>query len=155
MPVPLILNNGKLVVAIEDTGERTSRALQPSILHADPDNGAVIGASDSRRLAAIASLDEQIYAGDPFIQQLSSGETLLSCQYGTLQGRRAHRMAIFMGDASAANFTRATAPLQTPAEWNSLFVRDDDTIVALAGTSIAEKSGVWAIDGRAATGKAD
>ncbi len=153
MPVPLILKSGELVVVVEDTGDRKTRALQPTILHSDPRDTSVIGGSDRRRTAAIHSLDERLYAGAPYIAQLSTGETILSCQTGLWMGRAGPRPALFVGDATASQFKAATKPFEEKqGEWNSLFVRDDDTIVALIGTEIDHKSGVWAIDGRLASG---
>jgi hypothetical protein len=32
--------------------------------------------------------------------------------------------------------------------WGALFVKDDDTVCAVTGTTVAGKSGVWMIDGR-------
>jgi hypothetical protein len=101
----------------------------------------------------VDSLDERMYAGAPYIAQLSSGETILSCQVGLWMGRAGPRPALFVGDATARQFKNATNPFERKqGEWNSLYVRDDDTIVALMGTAIDGKSGVWGIDGRLASG---
>jgi acetyl esterase/lipase len=155
MPVPLILKSGELVVAIEDTGWRATRVLQPTILHANPNDSSVITEADRRRTVAVDSLDEHTYAGAPYIAQLSSGETILSCQMGRWMGRAGPRPTLFVGDATASRFITAAGPFdKEQGEWNSLYVREDDTIVALMGTEIDRKFGVWAIDGRLASGDA-
>ena len=72
---------------------------------------------------------------------------------GNMAGSRGPRPALFIGDASARNFVTAPSPFdRKQGEWNSLHVRDDDTIVALMGTEIDRKFGVWAIDARLASG---
>jgi hypothetical protein len=156
MPVPLMLKSGELVVAIEDTGGRPSHVLQPSILHVDHADPSVIGGQDPRRTVPIGGLDEQMYAGAPFIAQLSTGETLLSCQLGNWRARPSPKLALFLGDSSALNFAQGAPPFeQDSAHWNALFVDERDTIVALSGTEFDRKSGVWAIDGRLARASGD
>jgi hypothetical protein len=93
---------------------------------------------------------DRVYAGAPFLRQLSSGQTLLSCQNN--QGRRQPQMVVYIGDEHAQHFAHPTAPFDLPTDvsgkWNSLFVRDEKTVVALTSTRIDHRAGIWAIDGR-------
>jgi hypothetical protein len=149
MPVPLILQNGDLVVAIEDTGGRTTFELQPSIIRANAHDSSVVGGTDPRRYAAVEGLNEKRYAGAPYIVQLTSGDTVLSCQTGKLLDGPAPRPTFFVGDSTASHFGEETLPFEdNRGEWSSMYVREDGTIVALTGARMNGKAGVWAIDGK-------
>ena len=62
------------------------------------------------------------------------------------------RMVVCVGDADARGFGAATQPF--PVEtgsgqyWNSLFVKDARTVMALSTTSIGGVWGLWSIEGR-------
>jgi hypothetical protein len=155
MPVPLLLRDGKtLVVAIEDEGARPRQKLQPAILRvrpADADWPLPITADDVRREPAPAdALDPSTYAGAPFVRQLPTGETLLSC-HSDEGGRKAPQMVVYIGDAGARRFAGRSVPFPLPdgvgGMWNSLFVKDASTVTALTSTSLRGRRGVWAIDG--------
>lgn len=61
-------------------------------------------------------------------------------------------MIVCLGDADARNFGASTQPF--PVEpgvgqyWNSLFVKNSRTVVALSTTSIGGVWGLWSIDGQ-------
>jgi len=154
MPVPLVLLDGKgVVVAIEDNG-MGGVLFQPAIVHTDlEDNwtsGTVTGDSPKRRWAFPNQPIAQISGGAPYIRQLSSGETLLS--YQAMKPGFVSQMVVYIGDSEAVDFDHKTEPFGLPAKenglWNSLFIKESDTVTAISTTCIDGKSGIWAIDGR-------
>jgi hypothetical protein len=157
MPVPLLLNGDKgLVCAIEQT--TTGGKLQPAVLRMDANGriGQVIGSHSRRREEPLAGLiGVEIYAGAPYLRQLSTGETLLSYQGTEGRPNRLHcaDMKVWVGDENGRNFAGPSIPFVIPknrsALWNSLCVLRDDTIIALTSTNaFAGKSEVWMIKGR-------
>lgn len=155
MPAPLILlHNRGIVVAIEDNGLSGDR-FKPAIIHmalsADWRMPVIDGVSPFRQSALALPLDPQTYAGAPYLVQLPSGPTLLSYQE-SFDGTLDHcRMAVCVGTEDAADFANKNYPLETdhniPQAWNSLFVRDSNTVTALLTTSVKGVLGLWAIDG--------
>jgi hypothetical protein len=152
MPVPLLLHSGELVVAMEDNMHSGNGMFKPVILLGSTEADAAhepIRADDTRRWPATDAIPPHVYAGAPYIRQLPSGHTILSCQSD--EARRGTQMIVYIGDTDARNFTSPTAPFDLPngvqGQWNSLFVRDDTTITALSSTTIDGRGGVWAIDG--------
>ena len=159
MPVPLMLQGGRgLVIAIEDSGLTSHYTLQPAIVSAscrDNWRGPLAdGLSPRRRGALVPPLPPDVYAGAPYLRQLPSGETILSCQQGQPgQNDRDPRLTVYVGDAEAHNFAHPTQPFAVPGQsggerWNSLFVKDARSITAVSSTSVNGVSGLWAIDGR-------
>jgi len=153
MPVPLLLRDGSLVVAIEDEALTSDRKLKPVILDAQRIATApwkpILGDDPRRRGAVADPWPERVYAGAPFICQLPTGQTLLSCQND--QGRRQAQMIVYIGDEHARDFTHPSAPFDLPpniaGQWNSLFVQDADTVIALTSARINSQLGVWSIIG--------
>lgn len=166
MPVPLILqNNQGIVVAIEDNGWG-DRRFKPAIIKSPKEDnwhsGPVKGGSPCRWRAlkpAWQIPDGEIGAA-PYIVQLPSGEVVLSYQ-GT-QGQHphsepdAHHVSMFtaIGDAQAKNFSRISEPFQIAANrtamWNSIFVKNKNTITAITSTTNYSSDGsseIYAIDG--------
>ena len=151
MPVPVVLADGTLVVAIEDNGLVPGAKLQPAV---------VSGEDGGERWGALAEpLPAEVYAGAPYLRQLPTGETILSCQSDAgvagVAGeprRRRPEMVVYVGDAAARGFSGPTSPFELPSDvagqWNALFVKDATTVTALSGTRIDGKRGVWAIDGK-------
>lgn len=156
MPAPLLLANGRgIVVAIEDNGYAGER-FKPVVFHTSlTDNwrsGVVEGDSPRRRGALTEPLDPAWYGGVPCLRQLPTGETLLSYQEGSSGTMERCRMAVCIGDSDGKNFTNKTYPLPAPDRgyqaWNSLFVKDANTVTALSSATVNGVHGVWAIDGR-------
>lgn len=148
MPVPLILQNGKgIVVAIEDNGY--TKMFLPAFVHTTMERnwkqGPATGASPRRWLAVKKPMSVE-WGGAPYIRQMPSGETVLSFQSSV--GRKHPQMVVYVGDEDARSFEGRTVPFDVPAEeggwWNSLFVKDADTITAVSQCN----GGIWAIDGR-------
>lgn len=158
MPAPLLLDNGELVLAIEDT--RRVGKMKPVIVKPEiSDDGTTpVGALSMRRwLALDERLDSSVYAGAPYLRKLSSGETLLS--YHSTEGRRNNRlssavMRVAIGDKEAREFNRVSEPFPIPGNrwglWNSVTVLGDDTVVAITSTNAFSRgrSEVWMIKGR-------
>lgn len=162
MPVPLLLQSSNIVVAIEDNGVVN---FKPYIISNTLEESwkTTVGAPDKNRSYALAlSVSDTVYAGSPYIRQLSTGETILSYQ-GT-DGRASNSMSnadmkVVVGDRSAANFELKSTPFIIPANqsalWNSVAVLNDDTIIALTSTQAFNNAGrteVWMIKGRLRTG---
>ena len=159
MPVPVFLKaSDKVAIAIEDNGYVN---FKPYIISNTLNENwkSIVGATVKNRKYALAErIDDVIYAGAPYIRQLSTGETILSYQ-GT-ENRKSNsmhhaEMKVVIGDKHAANFKSKSIPFQIPPEksalWNSISVLYDDTIVALTTTRAFNEDGraeVWMIKGR-------
>jgi len=116
--------------------------------------GPVVTGTDPRRCGAVADpWPVRVYAGAPFVRQLSTGPTLLSCQ--STQGHTAPQMVVDIGDAQARHFSGRSVPFDLPdhvaGEWNSLFVKDAQTVTALTSARLQGSAGIWAIDGQVYT----
>lgn len=156
MPVPLILKNKTdVVIAIEDNGFEN---FKPYILKngiSESWKQTVDATSANRNYALKEKLAESIYAGAPYIAQLTTGETLLS--YQSTEGRTNKmnfaQMIVAIGDRDAKNFSNKTAPFKIPADksglWNSVTVLDDNTIVAVTSTNAyGGNTEIWMIKGK-------
>lgn len=155
MPVPVVLNNQtEIAFAIEDDG---IGAFKPYIIKntiADNWSSVINGSSNKRTSALSVPLANNIYAGAPFLRQLSTGETILSYQgtEGRTNDLNNADMKVVIGSSSATNFTSKTMPFRIPnansALWNSLCILDDDAIVALTTTNAyGNGSEIWMIKG--------
>lgn len=150
MPVPLMLQNGKgIVAAIEDNSY--TLMFTPAIIHTTiEDNWSKPYASGGspRRWRAVDKPINVEWGGAPYIRQMSSGETILAFQSSV--GREHPQMVVYVGDENAHNFTGRSVPFSVPSNqggwWPSLFVKDDHTITAISACN----GGIWAIDGRIA-----
>lgn len=153
MPVPLRLQSGELLLAIEDNGLAPGNSLQPTII--DLGRGGTMppvdAASERRWGAASPPLPGNVYAGAPYLRQMASGATILSCQSNE-GGREKYAMTVYVGDAHARGFANPSRPFSNPSgvsgSWNSLFVKDADTITAISETVVNGAHGLWAIDGK-------
>lgn len=157
MPVPLVLANRRgIVLAIEDSGlgGRFKPAIVYTSLRDNWRHPAVDGKSPRRWAALDPPLPRDVYAGAPYIRQLPSGETILSCQSD--EGGRKPRMVVYIGDRNARGFSRRSVPFDLPPEvrgsWNSLFIKDASTVTAVSGTTVNGVGGIWTIDGRVSRG---
>ena len=149
MPAPLLLHNDSLVIAIEDNGI-VPDIFKPVILHLSSndfvnnfDDFKYITGIDERREEALANnhrLPVFAYGGAPFLAQFPSGETILSFQTtaGRLNDWDYSTMVVAVGNHNAQNFCCLSQPFYVPnnrrALWNSLFVLNNDTVVALSST---------------------
>ncbi|NGM67233.1 sialidase family protein [Sphingobacterium sp. SGR-19] len=158
MPVPVLLNNGKdIVVAIEDNA---IQAFKPYTLHSSMEENwaTTIGAeSPKRNYALLEPVANEIYAGAPYIRQLSTGETILAYQgtEGRTNDMNFADMKVVIGDDQAKNFTSKSAPFSIPSNrsclWNSITVLNDNTIIAVTSTNAYGTAGnteVWMVKGK-------
>ncbi|GAB3027957.1 hypothetical protein GCM10027051_36190 [Niabella terrae] len=158
MPVPLLLRgNRRIAVAIEDNGLGN---FKPFIITNTLDENwakTVRADSPNRYYALSEPLGDSVYAGAPYLRQLSTGETILSFQ--STEGRPGNKlknavMNVMIGDSLARGFAGRTLPFQVPfgksGLWNSLAVLSDDTIIAVTSTNAysAGASEIWMIKGR-------
>jgi hypothetical protein len=158
MPVPIVLRNEDgMLLAIEDNGLTPDHQLKPVIIkspQATSWTGPVAAGDSPRRWGAVDQPWTQgTYAGAPYLRQLFTGETILSCQSDQTRGRpRPHPcMVVYVGDRNARHFADPTEPFPLDDDargmWNSLFVKNRSTITAISVTTINGIAGVWAIDG--------
>ena len=160
MPVPLCLQDGKgLVLAIEDNGLNGN--FKPVIIHstmADNWRGGTVGASSAHRWSALAptdSLASAVYAGAPYLIQLNSGETLLSCQ--SSEGRKSPDQAImqaYVGNSEARDFCCRSTPFpfvgedETSVQWCALAQTNDSTVMATSSVGRRKtQNGIWLATG--------
>ena len=93
-------------------------------------------------------------AGAPYLAQFCTGETVLSCQLNEESGGD-RRMVVFVGDSNADNFdgTDFTEPFDgfmdsgTEGLWNSLCIKDVNTVTAISTMTHNSQFGIWTIDG--------
>ncbi len=152
-PVPCLLKDGNsVVIAIEDNG--VNGPTKPVILR-DTSQGRwqraiITGNSSQRETALLQPLPTDIYAGAPYIRQMPSGITILSIQ--SRERRAYEEPAVYVGDSQARKFTNRTFPFNLKPEiegsWNSLFVKDAQTITLISTTQLNGKPGIWAVDGK-------
>jgi hypothetical protein len=160
MPVPLLLANQEIIVAIEDNGI-DGRQFKPAIIrtttHQNWSNAPVLSSDKSREYALgdLQRIPEPKYAGAPYIRQLASGEVLLSYQGNErrkdFQWDRSD-MIVSIGSPEGRNFNRKSTPFyisdsSKTALWNSLCVENDSTVIALSSTNAYGKTSVWMIKG--------
>lgn len=158
MPVPLLLKgNDRIAIAIEDNGFVNFKPYIITNSLKENWSTTVLAESTNRIYALAVPLKEEVYAGAPYLKQLSTGETILSYQ-GT-EGRADNRlenavMKVMVGNDLAQNFSGRTEPFNIPAGkaglWNSITILKDDTIVALTSTNGLGNGAmeVWMIKGR-------
>jgi len=156
MPVPLLLRNKKeIVLAIEDNAVRT---FKPYILRNTLQKNwanTISGKSADRSYALHHPIANEIYAGAPYIRQLSTGETILS--YQSTEGRTNKMdyadMKVLIGNERAMNFKNKSVPFVIPQNksclWNSITVLSDDTILAITSTNAySDQTEVWMVKGK-------
>lgn len=156
MPVPLLLPDKKVLLAIEDNGNKNFKPYILQSLSGETWGNTIDAGSDQRNYALKKPIHDSIYAGAPYLCRLKNGEVLLSYQ-GT-EGRRNKMeyadMKVVIGDDEGQNFDSKSVPFKIPekkfALWNSLMVTPDDIIVALTSTNAYSdgQTEVWMIKGR-------
>lgn len=160
MPVPVYLKNNKgIAMAIEDNG--INGTFKPVIISTTNNwgNAPVLATSIYRKhaLGTKDRLARSIYAGAPYLIQLTNSETLLSIQ--STEGRGGSNevlanMQVYVGDSTANNFTNKSTPFPTlqaegNALWNSLCQIDDSTVMAVASiANTTNQNGVWTVKGK-------
>jgi hypothetical protein len=158
MPVPVVLQDSKkVVVSIEDNGGTNFKPYTVRSSFKNDWPTTVKGNSSSRNYALAKKLSPAVYAGAPYLVQLTNKITLLSYQ-GTEQrspnGVGGAVMRVVIGNGEARNFKHKSTPFDIPASsngvWNSLAVLNDSTVVALTSTNAFSSNNhteVWMIKG--------
>jgi hypothetical protein len=157
MPVPLLLPDGGLAVAIEDNGLTPDNHFKPVIIYAPRGydwNAPPVDAESPRRWAAVERWPANVYAGAPYLIRLPNGVTLLSVQSD--EGRAgAPQMVVYVGDERSQNFASPSVPFGlsegVKGQWNSLFARSENAVTALTSARLEGTFGLWAIDGKVST----
>jgi hypothetical protein len=145
MPVPCLLNDGRLVFSIEDNGLAGQESKHP------PYRPTIVDPTAKDRWMALRDTPgEQCNVSAPYLTRLPTGETLLSVQSNEDDPRRYHTV-VYVGDEQARGFTQRSLPFGLPPEthcqWNALFALNADRVVALASATLDGKAGLWAITG--------
>lgn len=158
MPSPILLKNqNEIVFSIEDNG--IENQFKPYIIRntiSENWKQTVDASSNNRNYALAEEINKALYAGAPYLAQLSTGEVLMSYQ-GT-ENRTSNdinnaEMKVVIGNNQAKNFDRKSVPfliaVGKSALWNSIAVLDDDTVIALTTTNqFGNSAQVWMIKGR-------
>jgi hypothetical protein len=152
MPVPLLLSNGDLLIAIEDNGHGS---LQPALIHIPSAQlkhfGPVGGESDQRVSPITPPLNPLVYAGAPYLCQMKGNLVLLSCQ--SAEGGHKQRMVVYTALPPYKQFGSPSEPFDLPKDvtgnWNSLFSLNTNTVLALSSTTINGTFGLWMAVGKA------
>jgi hypothetical protein len=158
MPSPILLKNqNEIVFSIEDNS--IENQFKPYIIRntiTENWKQTVDANSINRNYALEEVLSNPVYAGAPYLSQISTGEVLMSYQ-GT-ENRATNDinnadMKVVIGTNDAKNFNRKSTPFLLSsgksALWNSIKVLDDDTVVALTTTNqFSNASQIWMIKGR-------
>jgi hypothetical protein len=142
MPVPIVLREGKgLAFAIESVGNTDS----PWILHSSLSDRYSSDGLIARELAAPKNLVN--FGGGPYLIQLPTGETILSCH--DTGGRTIgsdwmkNTMYVLIGDEEARNFGSVSYPFpDLPADegafFNAIHSLDANTIIALGSRNFSD-----------------
>lgn len=142
MPVPLVLREGKgIVFAIESVGNPDS----PYILHSTLSNNFEDKSKVSRKLAVPKTLVN--FGGGPYLIQLPTGETILSCH--DTGGRnigsdwKKNTMYVLIGDDEAKGFGNVSFPFpdlppDEGAFFNAIHALDQNTVIALGSRNFSD-----------------
>ena len=165
MPVPVYLKDRKgIAVAIEDPGFMGT--FKPMVVHTDAADNWTSGTVDgnsAHRWSIFASskdyLPSEVYCGQPYLIQLSTGETVYSAASGEDRNPDTSdthgRMAVYVGDSDARNFIARSFPFPfventgARAIWNSIMQYNDSTLMAVCTVEgNVERSGIWTNEGK-------
>ena len=155
MPVPIVLNdNAGIAFAIEDNG--LSGNFKPVIVYTTLEDNWRSGTrtpQNTNRWSALRELPApHVAASAPYLRQMPSGETLLSFQRSD-DGNIQHAYTVVcVGNKDVKNFGSPTRPFPVTEGkaqlWNSLFVKNKDTVMVVTEATINGVFGIWSIEGR-------
>lgn len=142
MPVSKVVDD-EIVCVIEDCGFTTFKPYTVRTKLAASWASPVWADSPDRCMALGEPVEDWVYMGAPYLEVLSTGETLLSYQVDYIRhdGDRLPYsvMEVAIGDKKARNFIRRTCPIPLPsgkhAVWPSVVAWDANTVVALASSN--------------------
>ncbi len=139
MPSAVILNNGNIAVAIENSGWPGVGDFIPTIVTSTLQQNwnPWVGYPSNRRWKAFdpSYVSSNVKGGAPYIRRLPWGETVLSHQSTSLNSYGKFDMLVYVGDENAQNFKAMSKPFSSSAQnsylWNSLCVIDTGVVVAV------------------------
>jgi hypothetical protein len=145
MAVPLVLKDNKgIIFPIESVNNSKSPWMVWSSVDAKWNYQSVATSQNGRRWLATS---ENIWGGAPFLIQLPSGETILSCQDNG--GRsissdwKKNTMLVLVGNSIGRNFTNISypwpnLPSNEGAYYSSLFLKDNTTLVLVTTRNFSD-----------------
>lgn len=143
MPVPILTDNGEIVVIIEDNGHPGLRGFRATTVRTPLDRNWenwIDASSPERQIIFANDADKRYISAAPYISKLKSGEMIASWQgdYGDRAGSGENHYGMFVavGDKDARHFRGITEPFALPenkhALWNSVAVTDSGEVFAIA-----------------------
>jgi hypothetical protein len=155
MPSPLVLQKGRgIAFAIEDNG--LSGNFKPAIVFTTLKDNWRSGTrepGDANRWSALRNPPPpHVAASAPCLRQMPSGETILSFQQSETGELKDARMTVCIGNAEARDFVSPSNPFPATDNksqlWNSLFIKNRKTVVAVSETTINGVFGIWSVEGK-------
>lgn len=153
MPVPLVLQDNKgIVFPIESVNDSQSPYILWSSMDAKWNYAGVGSINNGRRWLA----RQGPFGGAPYIIQLNSKETLLSCQDDggrSIGDWKKSTMQVYIGNTIAKNFTKLdipwpNLPTNEGAYYSSLFQKDGDTVWLVTTRNFSDNhSEIWLKEG--------
>ncbi|WP_158825999.1 sialidase family protein [Mucilaginibacter lacusdianchii] len=156
MPVPVVLKNHKGIVAVfESVGNPKSPCFIWSSEKAQFKYDSLATEQNGRRWCGTSN----VWGGAPYLVQLPSGETIISVQddggrkIDRFKGWKKSTMLVLVGNSMAQNFSQKSypwpnLPVTDGAYFNSLFLKDDSTLVAVSTRNFKdERSEIWYKEG--------
>jgi hypothetical protein len=152
MPVPAIFGD-EIVVVIEDNNIDQFKPYTVRTKISDNwSSGPVTADSPAREYALKERLDDNIYAGAPYLIKIPGGSMISfqSTKGRTSDWERATTL-VAIGDGQARNFSQLTTPFVVShtqlAMWGSLCLIDEHTVVAAVASTMGGSSAPWMIKG--------
>ncbi len=159
MPVPILTEDGEIIVIIEDNGwpgKPGFRATTVRCTLEDNWSTPILADSPNREIIFQNEEDYTTYrSAAPYLRQLPTGETIASWQgdhWDRVAGQEStYDMYVAVGDKDARNFKAVTAPFDLDpgihSLWNSVVCVGDGSVIALG--SIGGANAINMIKGRA------
>jgi hypothetical protein len=152
MPVPVVLKNHKGIVAsFESVGNPKSPCFIWSSEKARFKYDSLGTEQNGRRWCGTSD----VWGGAPYLVQLPEGETLIAVQddggrkIDRFKGWKKSTMLVLVGNSMAQNFSQKSypwpnLPVTEGAYFNSLFLKDDSTLVAVSTRNFKDgRSEIW------------
>lgn len=154
MPVPIVLKGtNTLVFSVEDNSKGN---FKPKLVRYQLENSKIVAKENPVTYQPLVnSLQDEVYAGAPYLRQLNKGLTILSFQ-STLNRTsdwQLSTMKVAVGNNFAKKFVLTDDPFTIPenkhALWSSICILADDTIIAVTSTNAYDaNTGIWMIKGK-------
>ena len=162
MPVPVLTDNGEIVVIVEDNGHPGYHGFRATTMRCTLEQNWedcwVSGDSDRRDMIFANDDDKNYVSAAPYMRKLPSGEILASWM-GDFWGRKnwpqdRYDMYVGVGDRDGRNIGQLSQPFNVNADehahWNSVAVGFDNTVFAVA--SIGGSNSINIMRGNAVRG---